>query len=86
MAQDSVRVRLTYPLERVHEPILYRLVTDYDLIPNIRRANIDPHSGGFIFLELQGAGTDIASALRFLDAVGVEVSPIGLDGSEEWAI
>jgi hypothetical protein len=83
---DTIRIQLSYPLERVQEPILYRLVTDYDLIPNIRRANIDPHSGGFIFLELQGEREKLEAGLRFLDAIGVEVSPIGLDGSEEWAV
>ena len=81
---ESIRVQLNYPLERVHEPVLYRLVTEYDLIPNIRRANVDPKAGGYIFLELQGERSNLDDALKYLHNAGIEVGPIGLDGSEEW--
>ena len=85
MENDTIRVQLTYPIERVEEPVLYHLVTDYGLIPDIRRASIDAAAGGYIFLELRGEKDKLQSALRYLDALGIEVSAIGLDGSEEWA-
>lgn len=86
MSQETLRIQLTYPLEWVHEPILYRLVMEFDLIPNIRRADVDPHSGGFISLELQGERENLDSALHFLHNSGIEVNLIGLDSSDEWAI
>lgn len=84
--KETIRVQLNYPLERVKEPILYHLVMDYGLIPNIRRANIDVHTGGFIFLELTGEKVDLDRGLKFLEDCGVTVSGIGVDGTQEWAV
>ena len=78
------RVQLNYPLERVKEPVLYHLVMDYGLIPNIRRANIDIHTGGFIVLELTGAEADLDRGIRFLEDCGVTVAEVGLDSTGEW--
>jgi len=85
MNTDTIRVQLTYPLEQVEKPVLYQLITEYKLIPDIRRASIDPNAGGFIFLELTGEKRNLDDALHFLEREGIEVSAIGLDGSEEWA-
>ncbi len=84
--KETIRVQLNYPLERVKEPILYHLVMDFGLIPNIRRANIDVHTGGFIFLELSGEKEALERGLKFLENCGVTVSGIGVDGTEEWAV
>jgi L-aspartate semialdehyde sulfurtransferase ferredoxin len=78
------RVQLNYPLERVKEPVLYHLVMDYGLIPNIRRANIDIHSGGFIVLELTGEANDLDRGIRFLEDCGVSVAEVGLNAEGEW--
>lgn len=83
---ESIRVQLNYPLEAVHEPLLYHLVTDFDLAPDIRRARIDANTGGFIFLELSGAAENIEQGLQYLRDKGVGVGLAGLDGSEDWAI
>ena len=76
----NVRVQLDYPLERVKEPIIYHLVTDYHLIPNIRRANIDVHSGGMLVLEIEGEGDDLEAGLEFLRNLGITVTPVGAPG------
>lgn len=83
---ETVRVQLTYPLQRVREPILYHLVADFGLVPNIRSASFDLASGGFIYLELSGARAALRRALAWLDEQGIGVSAIGLDGTQEWAI
>ena len=84
--RDTISVQLSYPLERVKEPILYHLVMDYGLIPNIRRANIDVHTGGFIVLELTGEKDALDRGVKFLEGCGITVSPVGLDGTaEEWS-
>ena len=49
---QTVRVQLTFPTNRVTEPIIYHLVEDFDLIPNIRRANMDSKTGGYLILEI----------------------------------
>ena len=77
MSEDkqTIRVQLNYPLERVKEPVLYHLVMDYNLIPNIRRANIDVHTGGFIVLELSGEKPDLDRGVKFLEGCGITVTP-----------
>ena len=82
--KETLRVQLNYPLERVKEPILYHLVMDYGLIPNIRRANIDVHTGGFIVLELTGEKDAVDRGLKFLENCGITVSPVGVDTTQEW--
>ena len=82
--KETIRVQLNYPLERVKEPILYHLVMDFGLIPNIRRANIDSHSGGFIALELSGERADLDRGLKFLEDTGVTVTSVGPESTEEW--
>lgn len=50
----TMHIKLEYPLNYVKEPILYHLVKDYRLVPNLRLANIDVHTGGTMSLEIQG--------------------------------
>lgn len=84
--KETVRVQLNYPLEQVKQPILYHLVMDYGLIPNIRRANIDVHTGGFIALELTGEKEALDRGLKYLEESGVIVSPVGVDATGEWTV
>jgi len=84
--QETIRVQLNYPLERVKEPILYHLVKDYGLIPNIRRANIDVHTGGFIVLELTGEKEALDRGVEFLESCGITITSVGPEAAEEWAV
>jgi len=83
-ATKQVRVQLDYPLEQVKEPIIYHLVTDYRLIPNIRRANIDVHTGGMLVLELIGEDQDLKDGVEFLRGLGITVTSVGT--VESWDI
>jgi len=83
---DTIRVRLTFPVRIVRDPIVYRLISEFQVVPNIRRANIDVNSGGYLFLELTGARENLDHAIAWLQSVGIGLDAIGLDGSEEWAI
>ena len=84
--QETIRVQLNYPLERVKEPILYHLVMDYGLIPNIRRASVDVHTGGFIVLELTGEKGQLDRGLKFLEGCGITVTDVGVDSvQQEWS-
>jgi len=48
-----IRLRLTFPTELIQEPIVYRLVKDFDLVINIRRADVKADHG-WIALDLEG--------------------------------
>jgi len=83
---DTIRVQLNYPIDLVKEPVLYRLVVDHGLIPSIRRANFDQRHGGFIFLELSGPADALERGLAWLEEIGIGISAIGYDGTQEWAV
>lgn len=80
----KIRVQLDYPLEQVKEPIIYHLVTDYHLVPNIRRANIDAHTGGMIVLEIDGNRDDLDAALAWLRSLNITVTEVGTQ--QAWTI
>ena len=75
-APISVRVKLTFPEELVRKPVLAHLVRDYDVDPDIRRADIT-ESAGWIVCELDGAADRIDAALEWLRAEGVGVDLLG---------
>ncbi len=81
---ESIRVQLDYPLEQVKEPVIYHLVTDFRLVPNIRRANIDSHAGGMLVLELEGSQDDLEAGVAFLRGLGITVTPVGTE--QAWTI
>lgn len=84
METESIRVQLDYPLEQVTQPIIYHLVVDYRLIPNIRRANIDSHIGGMMVLELEGTREDLEAGVAYLRGLGIEITDVGTGTS--WTI
>ncbi len=83
-ATESRRVKLDYPLQRVQEPVIYRLVVDYHLVPNIRRAEIDVRTGGWIVLEVQGAPDDLEAGIDFLRQQGITVTDV--DTGQSWNV
>ncbi|MCS6775062.1 MAG: NIL domain-containing protein [Chloroherpetonaceae bacterium] len=84
MTQERIRVQLDFPLEQVTQPIIYHLVVDYHLIPNIRRAQIDAHTGGMMVLELEGTQADLEAGIAYLRGLNIEVTDVGSGAS--WTI
>jgi ferredoxin len=64
---------LHFPGESVEIPITYHLVKDFDLVPNILRAQID-ESRGMLVMDLQGDREQIEKGIAFLkeNNIGVE--------------
>jgi ferredoxin len=58
------------------QPVIYRLVREYDLVVNILKANINPHKEGYLVLELSGDQADYQAGIDFLEASGVKVEPL----------
>lgn len=67
------RLRLEVPAKRVKEPFLYRMVTEYNLKPNILEANLSPDRRGSLLLELKGKPQDIEKGILFLREADIEV-------------
>lgn len=69
------RFHLTFPEHLIEEPILYRVGKEFEVVTNIRRANIDERSA-WVILEMEGAEDEIARAVRWLADRGVQVDRI----------
>jgi len=72
------RVYLTYPRERVKEPLLYECTKTFDVVTNIRQASVSDKIG-LVALELEGDADEIDRAIQFFVDKGVKVEPIELD-------
>ena len=72
------RVRFTFNGDLVREPIIYRLGKDFDVITNIRRADVRADVG-WVVLEIDGSEDDIQRGLDWVGSTGVRVDPIAGD-------
>jgi ABC-type methionine transport system ATPase subunit len=72
----NVRVKLTFPEHLIKQPLLGRLVREFDVLPNIRRANID-EKVGWVVCELGGEDEAVEKAIDWLQTAGVQVARLG---------
>jgi ABC-type methionine transport system ATPase subunit len=70
---EQVRLFVSFPEELVDRPLVYELVKRFDVVPNIRRANVEQHSG-WLIVELDGTEAQRAEAVAFLESVGCTVN------------
>jgi hypothetical protein len=70
---DHLRLFVSFPEELVERPMVYELVKRFDVVPNIRRANVEAHSGWMI-LELQGPEVQQRDAVAYLEGLGCTVN------------
>lgn len=73
------RVVLKFPPKLVDQPIVYKLVKEYDLVFNILRARVTPKEEGELVIELQGKKQNYANGLKYLNSVGVTIQPLSQD-------
>ncbi len=72
----NVRVKITFPEHLIKQPIIARLVREFDVMPNIRRANVEEHVG-WIVCELGGDEAAVERAIEWLHDLGVGVDRLG---------
>jgi ABC-type methionine transport system ATPase subunit len=66
------RVKLTFPEHLIRQPIIGRMVREFDVMPNIRRANVEEHMGWMI-CEIGGDDRAVERAVEWLIDLGVQV-------------
>lgn len=66
------RIKLTFPPDLVREPIMGELVRRFQVMPNIRRADVRDEVG-WIVCEMSGTDEALAEALEWLEEIGVDV-------------
>ena len=76
MSSTNVRVKLTFPERLIKEPIVARMVRQFDVMPNIRRAKVEENVG-WIVCEISGEADAVEDAIRWLGEVGVDVHRLG---------
>jgi hypothetical protein len=72
-AHTGQRLFVSFPEQLVDRPIVYELVKRFDVVPSIRRANVEAHSG-WIILELGGEHAARDAAIAYLRELGCTVN------------
>ena len=68
------RVKFSFEQQLIKEPIIYLLVKKFEVITNIRGANVS-NEMGLLALEMEGAQQEIDRAVAWLRAQGIRVEP-----------
>ncbi len=71
----KLRVKFTFPQDRVTEPVIWQIGKDFDLVTNIRRADVTAEVAWTV-LELEGEQTNIDRGIEWVLAKGIRVDPV----------
>lgn len=74
----SRRVRFTFEPELIREPVIYRIGHLYEVVTNIRMADVDEQVG-WVILEISGEPDEIERAIAWAEEQGVRVDPLAGD-------
>ena len=72
MTSARLRVKFTFPPDLIREPIIWRLGKDFQVVTNIRRADVG-EDYGWVVLELTGEEQEIERGLEWVRSLGVRV-------------
>ena len=75
---DKQRAKFTFPTALVTQPIIYNLGQKFDVVTNIRRADVRDEMG-WVILELEGPQDEIQRGVAWVSSLGVRVDPIAGD-------
>ena len=70
---EHVRLFVSFPEALADRPMIYEVVKRFDVVPNIRRANVEQHSG-WVILELTGSQEELDGSIAYLEEVGCTVN------------
>ena len=69
------RARFTFPTGLITEPVIFNLGRDFDVVTNIRRADVR-EDVGWVVLEIEGDEDEIDRGLAWVESMGVRVDPV----------
>jgi len=75
----SKRIVLHFPHRLVDQPIVCKLVKDFDLQFNILKAYVTPQEEGLMVLELSGGEDNFDKGIEYLQSCGVKIQPLSQD-------
>lgn len=71
----AAHLHLAFPEHLIQEPVLYRLGRDFEVVPNITRANVDERFA-WVTLRLEGEDEAVERAVAWLREQGIEVNEL----------
>lgn len=75
----SKRIVLRFPNRLIDQPIICKLVKDYNLEFNILKAYVTPREEGLLVLELKGQDEEYSKGIDYLTRIGVRIQPLSQD-------
>jgi len=72
------RAKFTFPTDLITRPVIFDLGRNFQLVTNIRRADVR-EDVGWVILELEGEEGEIERGLDWVTSVGVRVDPVSGD-------
>ena len=68
-------MKFTFVEDLIKEPIIWKLAKEFDVVTNIRRADVTDERG-WVILELDGDRDEIDRGLEWVRKNGVRVDPV----------
>jgi ABC-type methionine transport system ATPase subunit len=69
-----LRAKLTFARGAVTQPVIYEMGHQFDIVTNIRRADIT-RDEGWVILEMEGEQEALDAAVKYCEDQGVRVTP-----------
>ena len=72
---DKLRMKFTFVESLIKEPIIWKLGREFEIVTNIRRADVQADRG-WVILELEGDREEIDRGLGWVRQQGVRIDPV----------
>ncbi len=69
------RLKLIFSPSLVKEPVIYQLGKQFEIVTNIRRADVSKEQG-WVLLEITGDADELERGVAYLESRGVKVEPV----------
>jgi ABC-type methionine transport system ATPase subunit len=75
---QQTRLWLMYPPKLITTPVIWQLSHKFKVITNVRQASVTDEIG-IVCLELDGERSEIKSAIKWLENLGISVEPLEIN-------
>ena len=72
------RAKFTFPTDLITEPVIFDLGHKFQVVTNIRRADVR-EDVGWVILEIEGEEEEIERGLVWVTSMGVRIDPVSGD-------
>ncbi|MFA5839138.1 MAG: NIL domain-containing protein [Candidatus Margulisiibacteriota bacterium] len=81
---NSKKIVLIFPKQKIDQPIVYKLIKEFNLVFNILKASITPDQEGHMVLELEGENAEIEKGIKYLKEQGLKIEALSKDIKVNW--